>query len=552
MKKLWIIVLLFALQAQAQWVNDPSANTIINNDEGTHYISKVTVNPDGTYYFSWWGGPTNINMNLTLFDHDGEAIWNEALLVSSFPQNSWIDDYTLASDHEGNAIIVFSDIRNNAKNVVAYKIDAEGNQLWGEDGILLPVAQSDDYNPKLVVNEDNDAYVTFSTSYLNGNSSIIIVHKIHSDGTLEWGTEGKTYSGFGVALALPTIIANDDGGFSIGFYKETGSFPGLTRNLAMLRCDADGNQLWMTDVTNTGGISPWAKLELKSDNNGGAYFVWDDDRYMDNMAESYAQYINGNGDVLWTENGVLLSQEAGYFQYYAIPAGTNNQGDFIVFWNKVDNSQNHAALMYQRINPQGELLETNYGKTIIAINNQLQNGVSANQMGDTTYFMYNFLLPGSAYLNSYNVIAIDNQGNNVWGQAIELANNSNDKQHPNMSVFNQNQAVVCWSDNTDLGYRTMAQNFYIDGALGHSTVGINDNIINEKITRFVNYNSLNSNLYLKEIQSDDMVIIYDLQGRIVYWAWAKNHMKLELKNKAMYIGVIKRKGIVINQFKLIH
>jgi len=554
MKKLFVLLFLLSQMAQAQWVDDPAVNTLVNANFGSHYVPKIALNQDGSYYISWWGGTSNINMNLALFSHDGFSFWDQALVVSSHPQNTWVDDYNLVADHEGNAVLVFSDVRNGGvKNTVAYKIDAEGNQLWGEDGISLAVAGSSEFNPTAVVNEDNDVFVLFSTNYDNGDLNKIYVHKIEAEGTLSWGANGKIFSGFSSSWVLPYPMANSDGGFSFGFYKETGTFPATVRKIAMIRCDSEGNELWDTEanVTNAGGISAWDDIVLKADGQGGAYFVWNDDRYFDNVAESYAQYINPDGVAQWTENGVVLSDEPGYFQFYAVPGGVNSSGEFTVLWNKVNSNQNMASLMYQRISLDGQRLESANGKTILPLSDRMQNGLHAEQVGDTTFFLYRYFLPSSTFYTSFNMIALDASGDNVWGEPVEMTNSQIERNHSDMCAFYENQAVVVWTDDTGNSSRTMGQNIFIDGALGSSPVGLDEHFSKKADQHFISYRQIEESLQFQDIQQGDEIVLYNLQAQEVLRQAAGEEVVISALKHACYIGRLLRNGKQLESFKFL-
>ncbi|NPD85371.1 T9SS type A sorting domain-containing protein [Lentimicrobium sp. L6] len=469
MKKLLFLFLILSLGAQAQWTDNAEVNTIINDDANAHYVPKVASTPSGEYFFSWYGGAGNLDMNLAFLAHDGTDNWENDMKVSIHPQNSWVDDYTLLSDMDGNAIVIFSDIRNGNKDVVVYKIDAEGNNLWGEDGIVFPVSGSDEYQPTGVVTNDNALVVLFSTNYTAGTDKIF-VHKILEDGTLPWGEEGKSFSGFGSKWAFPSAIANEDGGFSFGFFKETGNFPALTRHIAAIRCDADGEMVWDSEkiITEAGGIAAWDDLHLFGTGDGSLYFAWDDDRYFNMTNEVYAQYVDADGVVKWETDGLLLGTEASGHQLSAVISGTNTNGEFVVLWNLLNGNQSMAALKYQRVSADGELLEGDAGATIIGMNDQLQAGSQAVQIEDETYYFYRNFFEGSTYLGSLNMLALDAEGEQVWESPTEISNSQNSKSHAFLSKFHSNQAVVTWSDELGNDTRVMAQNIFTDGSIGES------------------------------------------------------------------------------------
>ena len=71
-------------------------------------------------------------MYLQLMDKDGKPKLDaNGLLVSDHPSATWVMDYGLASDNEGNAILAFSDMRvANRLTLRAYKIAPEGTFMW--------------------------------------------------------------------------------------------------------------------------------------------------------------------------------------------------------------------------------------------------------------------------------------------------------------------------------------------------------------------------------------------------------------------------------------
>ena len=553
MKNIWIILVFISIISQAQWVNNPAENTIINSSAGAHYVPKVATTPNGNYYFSWYGGFSNLNMNLAYFDHDGVSIWNSSMIVSSHSQNSWVDDYTLLADLEGNAIIIFSDTRNGNKDVVVYKVDSEGNQLWGEDGIVFPIANSDEYQPKAVISSDNHVYVLFSTNFSNGSTNIIKIHQIAPNGDLIWGENGKTFSGFGASWTLPTAIANADGGITFAYFEETGSFPAITRHISAIRINAIGDMLWPSkaNITNLGGISAWDNLKIFGNGNGGVYCAWNDDRYFNNTSEVYAQYINEDGQAQWTENGALMGSEQNGHQLYQIPAGLNNSGEFIVLWNLLNSSQSQGALKYQRVSTNGTLLEGNNGSTIIGMTEQMQNGISACQMGDTTFYLYTFFFPGSTYLSTYNMLALNYEGNQIWNNPVELCNSNIDRTHANMSTFQANQAVVCWSDSDNGSERIMAQNIFVDGNLGSSTVNTQGDNLIEKEHFFDSYNKKNYTLRLKNIKEGDILEIYNIQGQLIFRNNALKAQIIHTTHSTMFIANLLRNGKILEHYKFI-
>lgn len=551
MKNIWIVFLFNSFFSFAQWTDNPSASTVINASLGAKYVPKVVVSPQGNYFFSWYGGSGNLDMNLAYFDHSGVEIWEDgAMKVSTHPQNSWVDDYDLQCDNDGNAIVVFSDIRDGGKSVAVNKIDSLGNQLWGEDGVFFSLTGSDEFQPKASVAPDNSVYVFYSTNFSNGADNVIKIHRIEEDGTLSWGSSGKTFNNeFAVNWTLPSGKANEDNSLTIGFFRETGNFPATERWIKAFRCDTDGELIYPDAiVTNAGGISAWDDLKMFGPGDGSVYFTWDDDRYFNNTAEVYAQGVDASGNTLWTPSGELLGTETSGHQLYEIPAGVNNSGEFVVLWNRLNSNQSAGALVYQRVSQEGELMEESSGQTIISMSEQLQNGIGANQMGDSTFYAYRYFLQGSTFYTSLNMLALDSKGDMLWADPVEMVNSQFDRSHANLSEFNANQAVVCWSDSYLGSDRVMAQNIFVDGELGSSPVLVNE--INEKDNEyFVCFLNTTNSLKIKNTETTDELFIYNLFGQEVYHEEAFESQHLNPFMKGTYIAVLIRNGKQLEVYK---
>ena len=561
MKNIWLLLLLVSTLAQAQWVNDPAINTTVFDGDGYKYVPKIAEANNGNYFISWFGTSTynsddNINMNITLFDHNGNELWNDGhIILSDHPQNSWVDDYSLTTDKDGNAILVFSDTRNEdyQKDVFVYKINQEGENLWGEDGIELTIPESGEFNPQVAVSNDNSVFVAIYTEYDNGDLNKIVIHKIDDDGNLVWGTAGMSYSSTNSSWAYPRIVANNDGGFTLGFFEETGSFPAINRNIKALRCDDDGNSLWtsVATITDAGGVNSWDKIQMYSLKDGGAYFAWKDDRNNDNNTEVYCQYVNPDGEIAWTENGVLLGLPYDGLQLYESIAGLNSNNELTIVWNATNSNQSQAELRFQRISQAGELLDGDNGKTVIAMNAQQQPTFKSIQNGDTTYVFYNSFINGSTYVTGYYLMALNTSGEQIWTSPVEIGMSDKSKPHNDVAIFNPNQAVVCWSEEVNDIYSIVAQNVFLDGSMGSNETKIETvNAINENL-HFLTFKSRTNELILKDIEDNEILTVHNIQGKMIYQKQAEISQFIGEQAPGMYIGTIKSKNGNSEQFKFV-
>src|SRR5215475_3983968 len=142
MRKLYFTVFSFVFiqTSVAQWSNDSTQNTVVEDHNGVDEITPLQATASNGYtYVSWFEEDNgNYDARMQLFDVQGNKLWSDdGLLVSNHPTGSALYVYDLAADHNGNAIVAFQDERNGDLMPVAYKLDVEGNFIWGPDGIVL-------------------------------------------------------------------------------------------------------------------------------------------------------------------------------------------------------------------------------------------------------------------------------------------------------------------------------------------------------------------------------------------------------------------------------
>ena len=90
----------------------------------------------------------------------------------SFGQFNWQDDgasirqglhiewqRTGDANSDGSMIYAWSDCRNGVRDVIAQKVDANGNNLWGEYGVVAVTSGGRQEDPQLVTDGSGGAYI---------------------------------------------------------------------------------------------------------------------------------------------------------------------------------------------------------------------------------------------------------------------------------------------------------------------------------------------------------------------------------------------------------
>ena len=165
LKSFAFIMLLFSycITLNAQWSSDPAVNLQVCDVTGDQALPKIASTSDGGCYISWFDHrSTSYAVYLQRLDVMGNKLWNtDGLLISDNSQNSSLVDWAIASDNQDNAILTFTDTRDNdSLHAFSYLIDPSGNFLWGNNGIRL--SGDGDYQPNPVTTQTSDGNYVFT------------------------------------------------------------------------------------------------------------------------------------------------------------------------------------------------------------------------------------------------------------------------------------------------------------------------------------------------------------------------------------------------------
>ncbi len=185
MKKVLCFAILLAISnlVFAQWSSDPASNNVVSNLSGDQAIPKTAATNENIY-FGWYSNDTgSYQMRLQMFNAAGVMQWAEnGILISDNAQETWLTDWDMTADNDGNAILTFNDSRSGNWDIYAYKISPTGEFLWGDNGIQLSTGAGMDAAPVVEVTEANNVYVAWSAM----DEAKSYVQKLNSDGTLPW------------------------------------------------------------------------------------------------------------------------------------------------------------------------------------------------------------------------------------------------------------------------------------------------------------------------------------------------------------------------------
>lgn len=482
MKKLhlFLILALLPLLIKAQWSTSPSENTQVTNLNGEQCIPKIGHCPNGDIYIAYFS-PENGNYNVRAqrYDYQGNQIWQDnGMLISDNPSMSWLTDWDMTADKEGNMVLAFQDIRDGEaiNNIYAYKISPSGEFMWGGDGFLVSHQGEMNVSPKICITEANNVVIAYQSDYST------YCQKYSPTGQLLW-TNAMVETGT-LSYTWPQLmpVGNDD--FIMKYYEDSGPSYSPTRHLYVQRYNSEGTAVWAepAPISTAGGISAWTQiLSMKNDGNDGVFIAWHDGRNSDWNSYSYIQYVSANGEVKFTPNGVLLSTIVADNQFYPKIAVPENGECVYIFWKETDGAQNQHGIFGQKVSFNGDIMWDDFGKPFFNIGETFYNIVEARSIDNDVILFYE--KENGINCTSINAMRVDTDGNTVWQQEnVAITSAISEKVHIFVSEQTQGQWLLAWeddrnNDNTDI----YAQNISPEGDLGPITI-VETGIIEGNIT----------------------------------------------------------------------
>ena len=187
---------------------------------------------------------------------------------------------------DGNIILGWSDTRTGDRDVYAQKIDSEGNELWGDDGLLVVGYEGRQEDPIMISDGDGGFYVIWS-DFRNPPTSEGQPYAQHVsfDGSLTWDADGIPLSDEKLEEFTLNMCKDGNGGAFVTWKKKSSSH--------------FGSYLNQTNAGPTSEVeiisSQWSHSNpsLETAGNGGAMMVWADER--NGEKDIYGQRLVYNG-----------------------------------------------------------------------------------------------------------------------------------------------------------------------------------------------------------------------------------------------------------------
>lgn len=324
----------------AQWHSDPTKSNLLISGETETSASLVQAKetPDGKFWVTWlsWQDGMNGYIKAQLLDKDGTPLLDEGgIFIMKQTTATWTSNYGMNVTPDGCLVVCHSDSRHDTEarqefTPYAYKIDQEGNHLWGLNGIEFPTTDRSGHRPKVGVTNDGTVIIGFNDLAKGGSEAAgFVMYKINEDGTLAWSN--------------PLVLGGMFGAFEA--CDEDDLFVSLIGNgaIQLYRIDSLGDPVWEEPVI-VEDRDPNTRSEIQpvSDEIGGVVMPYQ--RYI-NLSVSYSgiQRITPDGETCMGLRGIDLSEEPGQHSFPGISLNGKRQ-EMVVAWNMGGGAENYILV----------------------------------------------------------------------------------------------------------------------------------------------------------------------------------------------------------------
>ena len=441
MKRLYALFLLAltgTVSALAQWNTNATPVCIYSAaNHGDYYATslKAVRTPDKKTWLAWktWNKKEvkgierdAVETYLQLLDYNGVPQFSEPILVNDHITTTWWSDYGLQVAADGSAIVTVADGRAEEADIpddmqhadgfspAIYKIDQEGNFLWGLDGVEYPEYGNAAFTNCYVVG--NDTYFIFynttfdDTGVAEDMTDIgTFIQRVNDDGTTAWEHPRKWAEEF----MQPQIVPSTDGEFLLFDKSPDGS--------VVHRLNRDLEEVWgepvIYDEYKYDGYA-LNQYKLVPDGEGGAAvsFVRPMGQFAHNIR---VQHVYADGSLGFGLTGLdAVNTEDNDYDYCGVAVNPLTREILVDFESQLPNSYD---VMLQKFSFDGDYLYDDLG---ISIAQKSRNnayafgrvGIGSQANGDWIVAYRDVQAYGAN--TSFIIRRYDKDANRIWTRTI--------------------------------------------------------------------------------------------------------------------------------------
>ena len=417
-------------------------------------------------------GWENQGIYVQRIDHNGDIKWAENGIAICTGDNELIRP-KICSDGLGGAIVVWEDSRNGEDkyDIYAQRIDHNGTVMWAPNGTVICNAINNQLYPQICSDGMGGAIISWLDNRDDGvGYTDLYVQKIDSTGDTQWISNGTAISTTGTTFDTHEVCSDGAGGAFITWVKILGAY--VNRDIYIQRINSSGDILWTNE-----GVVLCSANDIQGfpracyDGLGGAIVAWHDFRDGWINSDIYAQRVDRDGNVMWTPNGVVICNASNDQLYTRLC--TDGEGGAMIVWN-----DNRSGIDYdifaQKVDYSGKTKWISNGRAICTASNlQGGNQIIYDEMGGAFIFWLDYRY-GSVSAGNADIYAqkINSKGNiQLSADGIGVVTVYEEQGNFHICSDNIGGVIIAWRGNvieSILDKHIYAQHLWSNGYIGGS------------------------------------------------------------------------------------
>ena len=474
------------------WSNDSSNSLIVANP--VNALSQKSIpSMDGGVYTAWIDSVGSLyvqridasgNLLWPL-----SAPSTEGILVLT-RHLTYTYDFGFSVDAENNIIIGIDSGFNDGSSTfdspggkaLAFKLSPEGAFLFGEEGVVVSPADEIVEQVYCVVTSDNGIVLSWNSV----SGEYIRTVKIDANGQQLWG-DGKITEPLKMTVPINDLIPDDNGGAILSFIYTTPPFikamlgQEAKRELLAQKFTTKGKNAWAQKIITvytpgslSNGLTDGVKCPVVDDGAGGAVFAIPAPNPLNNsQIKTYIQHLLSEGQLKYIDIGVAVSTNSVNSDLVPFVSYDVETDTTFALWNATKPNEEQSYLeddtvVAQMITGSGSRAWSDEG---VQLEEWYTNGIGSQPVGmypfnDGTMAMW---IPSRNRTEVENdtirAAMLDSQGEYTWAtQTVDLKTSATQASSYNSLKNTDNTfAVAAWVDNST---PVRAQNINEDGTLG--------------------------------------------------------------------------------------
>ncbi|MDD3642222.1 MAG: hypothetical protein PHQ19_02000, partial [Candidatus Krumholzibacteria bacterium] len=344
----------FDENGEALWAINGAAVCTASGDQGR---AELIRDDSGGIIVAWFDGRgSDSDIYAQRIDANGYPLWTADGIALCSASGDQLEP-RIASDGAGGAIVSWEDHRG-AGGVYAQRVDADGTVRWEADGVAISDAGGVSSWPSLAPDGAGGAIIAWFDSRTGDDD--IYAQRVDASGSVLWTVNGVTVCGAAgdQTSANNFFIVPDGAGGGIIAWDDGRAGNG---DIYAQRIDADGDPLWTADgVALCSSAGDQMGPGITSDGAGGAIVAWQDGRAYD--YDIYAQRVDSSGTARWTPDGVALCVYV--YDQTGPKVATDGSGGAVVTWRDARINDGTTDIFAQRIDADGLVRWSDQGEPV--------------------------------------------------------------------------------------------------------------------------------------------------------------------------------------------